>query len=168
MEKIILMNPYDEKQQSQIIQYEQETSIGPLISSRIDQITNSYTEEELQNYKKNSNAVEEFIIIEENKKIKGICQIQGEKDRKSCQISIIGNKEQIKDKKLLILATEYAINNMGMIEVFLMIDKNDKDMEKYLTLKGFENLGEENGKALFLKEKYEDKRNKESYYETAR
>lgn len=168
MEKINLMNPYDEKQRSRIIQYEQETSIGPLISSRIDQIASSYTEEELQNYKKKSNNIEEYIVLEESNKIKGICQIQGEKDRRTCQISIIGNKEQSKEKKILVLATEYAINNMGMLEVFLMVDRKDKDIEKYLIIKGFENLGEENGKTLFLKEKNEDKRNKESYYETTR
>ena len=42
-----------------------------------------------------------------------------------------------------------------MEEVFIDVEVNDYNMINYLELKGFENLGEENGIILFLKEREE-------------
>lgn len=167
MERINIVNPYDEQQRDQIREYEEQLA-RPIVSPNLNQIKNTNSQEEYRKAKKESNIIEEYITLEESKKIKGICHIHGEKDRKTCQIIFIGKKDGMIEKRLLSLATEYAMNSLGMIEVFLNIDKPSKELEKYLLLKGYENLGEENGKKIFLKEKNDNKISKETDYETTR
>ena len=51
----------------------------------------------------------------------------------------------------------YALNTLGMEEVFLNISSSDKTMINYLDSLGYENLGEENNKIIYLTEREEKK-----------
>ena len=53
------------------------------------------------------------------------------------------------------LAANYALDTLGMEEVFVNVSEDDNNMINYLELKGFENLGEVEGNILLLKEKEE-------------
>ena len=89
--------------------------------------------------------------MEEDSKIKGYCHIKGEKDLKMCQLSF-----PVKDNKLrniVALFTEYTQNQLNFEEVFIKLDNGDKSYDKMLRDLGFESLGEELGKSLYLKEK---------------
>ena len=91
------------------------------------------------------------LLLEEKKKIQDICHLQGYKDIKSCTISFIPNKK--KKRKILKLATEYALTNLGMETVYLKISPEDYNVIRYLEDNKFECLGDEKGSIIYLKEK---------------
>ena len=89
------------------------------------------------------------LVLEENKKVKDICHIQGVKDIKQCTISFRNKKA--KKRKIIPLATTYALEVLGMEEVFINAQKDDKNMLEYLTNNDYECLGDERGNIVFLK-----------------
>lgn len=91
------------------------------------------------------------LLLEEKKKVQDICHLQGYKDIKSCTISFIPNKK--KKRKILTLATDYALTNLGMETVYLRISPDDNGVMKYLEDNKFECLGDEKGSIIYLKEK---------------
>ena len=91
------------------------------------------------------------LLLEENKEIKDICHIQGFNDMKQCFISLVFKNK--KKRKIIPLATNYAMDVLGMKEVFIKISPNDSNMIKYLQDYSYECLGEEKGNVIFLKEK---------------
>lgn len=91
------------------------------------------------------------LVLEKNKKVQDICHIRGLKDLKQCIISLATKKK--KDRKIISLATTYAIDVLGMEEVFINANSNDKNMLEYLIKNGYECLGDEKGNIVFLKEK---------------
>lgn len=91
------------------------------------------------------------LVLENNKKVQDICHIQGVKDIKQCTLSF--TKKNKKDRKIISLATTYALDVLGMEEVFINTNQNDKNMLEYLIKNDFECLGDEKGSIIFLKEK---------------
>ena len=93
------------------------------------------------------------LILEEKNKVMDICHVQGVKDMRQCTISFVEKKK--KKRKIIPMATNYAINMLGMEEVFIKINPNDKNMLEYLFENNYECLGDERGSIIFLKEKEE-------------
>lgn len=100
---------------------------------------------------KSNNDINMELVLEEKEEIEDICHISGYKDIKSCTISFA--KKEKKNRKIYNMATEYAINNLGMEEVFITINPEDKDSIKYFESNNYECLGDEKGSIIFLKEK---------------
>lgn len=98
-----------------------------------------------------NNDISMELVLEENKKVKDICHIQGVKDIKQCTISL--RSKNVKKRKIIPLATTYALEVLGMEEVFINAQKDDKKMLDYLTDINYECLGDERGNIVFLKEK---------------
>lgn len=91
------------------------------------------------------------LVLEEKEKVQDICHIEGYKDIKSCTISFVPKKK--KKRKIVSMATSYAIDTLGMEEVFFKINPEDKDMLEYLDSNEYECLGDEKGSIIYLKEK---------------
>ena len=105
-------------------------------------------------YKKedtSTNDISMELILEEKSKVQDICHLQGYKDMKSCTLSFLPKKK--KKREIVSLATTYAIDTLGMEEVFLKINPEDENMLEYLESSGFECLGDEKGSIIYLKEK---------------
>ena len=98
-----------------------------------------------------SNDINMELVLEEKSKVSDICHLQGYKDTKSCTISFAPKKK--KKRKIVSMATSYAIDTLGMEEVFIRINPEDADMSKYLDENEFECLGTEKGSIIYLKEK---------------
>lgn len=147
------INPFNQKHIKLLEEFEKENEIKTKINDSLKKITISMTEKEYNNSKIISNEIEENLFIKENNKMKDTCHIIGEKDIKTCNITFAQVKTKFHNRKLISLATDYAINILGMLEVFIHIKSDDKNMFSNLEDKGFENLGEENGEIIFLKEK---------------
>lgn len=152
-EKLFLVNPFNDKHLSMIDDFEKENEINTKTSEFLDRLTSTMTAEEYEEFKRAANELEESLFIEENNKVKDSCHIQGEKDIKSCKISFAPIKTKLKNRRLLTLATEYALESLGMMEVFINTTYDDKNMIANLEARGFESLGEENGQLIYLKEK---------------
>lgn len=98
-----------------------------------------------------SNDIDMELVLEEKRKVSDICHIQGYKDIKSCTISFIPKKK--KKRKIVNMAVTYAMDTLGMEEVFLKINPEDEEMQSYLSSNEFECLGDEKGSIIYLKEK---------------
>ncbi len=154
MQKLYLVNPFDGEQVRRIQEFEEEQGIHTDTMSFLERIQSSCTEEEYQWRKKNKNEIEEDLIIEKDSKVIDSCHIYGEKDMKRCRISFAPIKR--KSRKLIALATEYSTSTLGMEEVFIKVSPEDESLLSLLGKENFENLGEESGSILFLKEKEAD------------
>ena len=153
IERLFLLDPYNDAHLDKIIVFENENSIIDKPSLYIKKIRESISKEDY--YDPNKNELEEIIFTEKNNKITDCCYIQGEKDIKQCKITPLNINDKNKRRHLVENATNYALDTLGMEEVFIKADYNDNSMINYLELKGFENLGEIEGSILLLKEKEE-------------
>ena len=106
-------------------------------------------------YKKQENVDQNDIsmelVLEDNSKVEDICHIQGVRDMKSCTITFM--KKEKKNRKIYKLATNYALNDLGMEEVFIKIDPEDDKMLQYFESNDYECLGDEKGSIIYLKER---------------
>ncbi len=98
-----------------------------------------------------SNDISMELVLEEKKKVQDICHLQGFKDTKTCTLSFAPKNR--KNRKIVSLATTYAMDNLGMEVVFLKINPQDNKMLEYLETSEFECLGDEKGSIIYLKEK---------------
>lgn len=167
MERLVLINPYNDKHIKMVEEFEQNNHMNSRLSTLLKYQQKLMPEKQSQIEKKKSNTIEEYGIIVETSTMKNICHIQGEKDRKSCKISFPDSNKSI--RRSIITATNYALSYLGMCEAFIIIDTSSKEIESYLIQKGYEGLGkDEKGRDIFLIEKKPKEINKGSYHETRR
>ena len=150
---IFSLDPYNDEHLERIIAFEEENNCLDKPSSYIKKIRETISKEDY--YDANKYEFEEILFTEKNNKITDCCYIHGEKDIKKCYLTPINMSNKNKRRDLPELATNYALDTLGMEEVFVNINEDDNNLITNLELKGFENLGEENGKILLLKEKEE-------------
>ena len=154
-ENLFLADPYNDAHIEAITKFEEEYKIKNKISEELKKIKNSIPRSQYVEDKKKSNNITSYIYLEEKGKIKDECHIQGVKDIKKCTITfapIHDSEHNSFRKKIILQAEKYAFQILGMEEVFLKVDQTDKNIVDNLESE-YENLGEDNGKILFLKEK---------------
>ena len=152
-EELFQVNPFNNNHIKMIQDFERENEIKTRTTDFLNKLTKEMTKEEYEKNKLNSNEIEESLFIKEAKKIKDSCNIYGEKDIKSCNISFAPIKTKLQNRRLLSLAVDYAMNILGMVDIFIKANFDDKNMIANLEARGFESLGEENGQLIYLKEK---------------
>jgi len=104
-----------------------------------------------KNKQESSNDIYMELVLEEKSKVQDICHIEGYKDVKSCTISFLPKKK--KKRKIVSMATDYALSTLGMESVFLKINPEDTNLLEYMNTNEFECLGDEKGSIIYLKEK---------------
>ena len=167
VEELIVVNPRNKEHLELIENYEKENEINTRTSSYLKRM-NQMSEEEYNYYKKNTNEIEESLLLKKENEIKDICHIEGEKDRKVCSISFSPIRTKLRNRRLITLAIDYAFHILKMESIFVKISKKDKNMIENLEIRGFENLGIENNDIIYLKENEEIKDNKGTYHENSR
>ena len=153
---LTIANPFNDWHIELFKNFEKENGLQLKIASNLLSIKNSSTEEEYKIAIKNANEINIILFELDNGKIVDSCNIQGSKDIKTCNISFVPLKTKIK-RPILTTATDYALSALGMEEVFISVNPTDTNMLNSLNNYGFENLGEENGYIMYLKEKEEQK-----------
>lgn len=155
-ENVFLIDPYNNDHLNLISDYERKCKTNIGLTEHIKKIRKIWTKDEYITYQKENNFIEQSLVLSKLSEIKDCCHLRGEKDLKSCKISFVPIKSH--NRTLLTHATDYAILTLGMEEVFITINPNDKEMIKILESNGFENLGEENNQIIYLKEKIDEKK----------
>ena len=153
IERLFLLDPYNDSHLEKITAFEKENNCQNKPSEYIKKIRETVSQIDYSD--PNKNDIEEIIFTEKAGKITDCCFIHGEKDIKKCYVTPLSISNKNKRRHLPELATNYCLDTLGMEEVFVNTDEDDNNMITYLELKGFENLGEVNGKTLLLKEKEE-------------
>lgn len=103
-------------------------------------------------YDDNPNTINECLFIEKMSKMKDFCQITGVRDLKICNINT-ADIESKQKRKIIKQATDYALNILGMEEVFVNIPTNDETLLTSMELEGYEPITDEAGHLFFLKDK---------------
>lgn len=161
-EKLFLIDPYNSEHLRLIDEFEKNNNIETGIKELLLNDIKDISKEEYDDYKKESNDIHTSLFIEESSKIKDICYIHGVKDRKSCTITFPPLNAKFK-RRLIYISTDYALNSLGMEDAFISLPSIDKQLSTSLELMGYENLGEEQGKYLYLKEKETEKENQRKH-----
>ena len=157
VKRLFLVDPYNDEHIAMIHQFEDENDIIEKISASLGVLRASMNQYNYQHMKKENNEIEEDLFIEKNYKIEDMCHIHGEKDRKIAKITMAPLKNKEKNRKLLSLATNYVFSSLDFEEVYIEIKDKDKSLKSYLETSGYENLGDEDGKIIFLKDREEEK-----------
>ena len=152
-ERLFLLDPYNDSHLEKITIFEEENKCPDKPSDYIKNIRETISQ--FDYYDTNKNELEEIIFTEKSGKITDCCYIQGEKDIKKCKVIPLNINDKNRKRHLAELAANYALDTLGMEEVFISTSEDNNNMINYLELKGFENLGEVNGNILLLKEKEE-------------
>ena len=147
-----VVNPYNKEDIAQIISFEEENN-GVFLSKSINEMKASLSEEEYKRLRKTSNTIILDFCLKEGNKIKDLCHIIGERDRKVCTIYPAPIKG--KRKKLIEEATNYTFNTLGMEQVFITTKSEDLNMIKALEELEYISLGDESGNIIYLKDKEE-------------
>lgn len=154
-ERLYIADPFNDEHIRLFIEFEKEHELSSSASKYLENTKNEKEEKEYYRQNKSSNEIEQSLFTQEKEKIKDFCHIHGEKDIKSCNIAFAPIKTKLRNRRLITLATEYALNVLGMQEVFVLATDSDKVLVANLEAKGFESLGSESGITTFLKEKEE-------------
>lgn len=156
MQRMYLVDPFNEKHLEMIKCFEEEHEKVGVISTKLGDLCTTHTKTTYLEEKKEKNEIEEYLFIEQNTKVIDICHVQGEKDIKTGKITtpIFLPKQR---RKIILFATDYLLQTLGLEEVFIEVNPNDKKIIDFLSKEGYENLGEEQRKIIFLKEKVEEK-----------
>lgn len=153
-ERFFIADPYNDEHIRLIADFEETNGITTVTSTLLRNIRQTRTEEKYKEEVKASNEIHQSLFLQDDETITDSCHVQAEKDMKSCRIffaPISGSR----NRKLVPLATDYAFDVLGMEDVFVTVasGSTDRELMENLELNGFENLGENDGNIMYLKEK---------------
>jgi hypothetical protein len=153
-ERFFIADPYNDEHIKMIADFEEANGITTVTSTLLRNIRQTRTEEKYKEEVKESNEIHESLFLQDEEAITDTCHVQAEKDMKSCRI-FFAPISTGRNRKLIPLATDYAFDVLGMEDVFVTISSGTTDHElmENLELNGFENLGENEGNIMYLKEK---------------
>lgn len=153
-ERFFIADPYNDEHIRLIAEFEEANEITTVTSTLLRNIRQTRTEEKYKEEVKDSNEIHQSLFLQDEEAITDSCHIQAEKDMKSCRI-FFAPISTGRSRKLIPLATDYAFDVLGMEDVFVTISSGSTDHElmENLELNGFENLGENEGNIMYLKEK---------------
>ena len=147
------LDPYNSMHISMVQQFEQTNELTSSISKELLNINQNYNREQyLYNFTEQNEINQHFCYCKDNV-ILGHCTFYIQKDIKTCHITFTKSKNSTQNSKLLSLATTYALNILGMEEVFSSTSPTDTTLITYLTNNGYENLGTDDGLTCFVIEK---------------
>lgn len=158
-ERFFLADPYNETHVNLFDKFEQDHQIITKTSTYLCETTTKYSKEEYEQESKQQNEIAQSLFLlqsedtGETNKITDSCHIMGEKDRKICYIYFAPIKVASKNRKLVSLATDYAFNGLGMEEIFVCANTDDKALISNLEQENFASLGAENDSITYLKER---------------
>lgn len=151
-EKLFIADPYNEDHISLFKEFETRNNFNNKTSTVLENIKNNYTKEQYEEALKDKNIINEYLFLEDKGYMKDYCFINAEKDRKSTTLELPIFEDAPKNRTIISMATDYSFNVLGMQTVAVITDLNNKKLIENLEKKSFENLGEENGKIIFVKE----------------
>ena len=153
-ERFFIADPYNDEHIRLIAAFEEANGITTVTSTLLRNIRQTRTEEKYKEEVKDSNEIHQSLFLDKAVKTMSDICIQAEKDMKSCRI-FFAPISTGRNRKLIPLATDYAFDVLGMEDVFVTINASGSEQElaENLEHNGYENLGENDGNIMYLKEK---------------
>lgn len=153
-ERFFIADPYNDEHIRMIAAFEEANGITTVTSTLLRNIRQTRIEDKYKEEVKESNEIHQSLFLQEEDSITDTCHIQAEKDMKSCRI-FFAPISSGRNRKLIPLATDYAFDVLGMEDVFVALSSSgtEQELAENLENNGYENLGENEGSILYLKEK---------------
>ena len=148
--KLTVVSPYNNEHMELLDNFERDNNLTTDATTALLTTRGQFTEEEYQEHLSKDNEIS-LTLYTGQKSITDACIIHVSKDIKTCNI-YYAPLSQKKKRPIIDLAADYALNVLGMEEVFVSIKTTEKSLIDSLE-QSFENLGEENGYVTYLKEK---------------
>lgn len=148
--KLTIVSPYNNEHMELLDNFERDNNLPTDATTALLATRGQFTEEEYKEYLSKDNEIS-LTIFTGQKQITDACIIHASKDIKTCNI-YFAPLSQKKKRPIIDLAADYALNVLGMEEVFVSIKTTEKSLIDSLE-QSFENLGEEDGYVTYLKEK---------------
>lgn len=147
------LDPYNSMHISMVQQFERKNELTSSISKELLNVNQNYNREQyLKNCTEQNEINQHFCYCKDNV-ILGHCTFYIQKDIKTCHITFTKTQNSTQNNSLVSLATTYALNSLGMEEVFSSTSPTDETLIAYLTNNGYENLGTNDGLTCFVIEK---------------
>lgn len=152
-ERFFIADPYNDEHIRLIADFEETNGITTVTSTLLRNIRQTRTEEKYKAEVQASNEIHQSLFLRNDECITDTCHVQAEKDMKSCRIFFAPIPSR--KRKIVPLAANYAIDVLGMEDVFVTVSEGETDrlLSENLEENGFENLGEDSGNIIYLKEK---------------
>ena len=149
-ERFFIADPYNDEHIRLFANFEETNGITTVTSTLLKNIRQTRTEDKYKEEVKQSNEIHQSLFLQDEEQITDTCHVQAEKDMKSCRIFFA--PINMRSRRLVPLATDYAFEVLGMEDVFVTVDgSTDHELMENLELNGFENLGENDGNIMYLK-----------------
>lgn len=148
--KLTVVSPYNNQHMELLDNFERDNNLSADATTALLTTRGQKTEEEYKEHLAKDNEIS-LTLFTGQKSITDACIIHVSKDIKTCNI-YFAPLSQKKKRPIIDLAADYALNILGMEEVFVSIKSTERTLVDSLE-QSFENLGEEDGYITYLKEK---------------
>ena len=155
---LFLLDPYDDEHLKMLKEFEKRNGIPEKMSEDLEKLRLSVSKETYLNQKKEKSEneiIEENLFLEKESKIVDICHLHVEKDIRLARLNMAPIKAT--ERSLISYVSNYAFNTLNVKTIVIETSPQDKSLISYLDSAGYENLGEQDGEILYLKEKEEMK-----------
>ena len=154
-ESLYIADPYNESHIKLFEEFEEKNGVEKTTTKAWESLRARFSEEQYKEFQKVQNEITQTVFTMEKDVVKDSCFIRGEQDIKTCELIFAPLKDEPKSRPLVGIASNYALNTLGMEQIYVSIDPNDKHLKNCLETKGFEDIGaiEENtnSKLTFIK-----------------
>ena len=149
MERLIIVDPYNEQQMRMLKEFDNGNIYDQLNTLRV-----SISKDDYLALEKEKNEIDSYLFLEKEGKIIDKCQIHIEKDIKLGRINLsVTSSKNV--KKMLSLINATAFHTLKIEELFVEVGLGDNRLTSFLLSESYENLGVLDDKMIFLKEKEE-------------
>lgn len=156
-DEIVEINPFDEKTKELLKQYDKKNKTNYF--TYLSEITKDYDREKYELYKMISPIFKGLYCNYGSDGLNNVCMVEYENDLKTFKAYIDKNNSDICES-----LSRYVFNNLGMEEVILMVNKNNKKIINNLVESEYIPMVDDNDKDSYVplikeKEDYEISRN---------
>ncbi len=156
-DNFFIADPYKDEHIKLFMDFENANDYKRPVTTYLTGIRKAYDKESYNKIVRNNNELNIIIFMMNKNKMSDYCYIKGEKDRKVCELFFAHLNFPSKNRHIMEKASFYALNILGMEQVFVSIAQEEKDLYHQLINSGYEDIGEVNGKRTLIKEKEEIK-----------
>lgn len=150
---LMIASPYDNKCLNMIANYEQSNNLSDAITKQLIRIRATIEEEKYEKSNMLSNEITQFLFLKDNDKVVAGCQMHGYRDMRDCYLSLLPSTSSKATANLLQNVTTYIFDCLGMEQVFVEIDDQDKKNAFALIDANYESLGSDGKKTQYMIEK---------------
>ena len=152
---IIVADPFNDNHVKMFNDFEELNNPNKPMTKYMESIRNTCDRKKYNKIVNNNNEFNTIIFTMDENNIRDYCLLKGEKDRKVCELFFASLKEN-KHRSIMDKATKYALDVLGMEQLFVSITAKEGKLYNQLINNGYEDIGEVNGKITLLKEKEDE------------